>query len=193
MNIKSVLLVLMCFIASTAFAEDSFYCPENEAYIKVGMTESQIIQACGPPLSKHDSGIQVTKRVPVTQLMYSSINSGFNYGGTNNLYDQWSLPKGPAGVSLQVNIMNKKVTGINYNGANTNAMSICSGGSFQVGDNESNVYNACGTPTTVNNSFIDQPIPSNQKPEVWVYQNDKFQSPFSLTIINGKLQSINLQ
>ncbi|WP_133130024.1 DUF2845 domain-containing protein [Legionella yabuuchiae] len=189
---RNFLLFLAASLLPMAiFAQDSIYCPENSAYVKVGMTTDQVLAACGPPLNRQ-VGDRVTKRVAVTQLIYNSLNSGFeSWGGVSNVYDQWSLPQGPSGVNLEVNIMNNKVIGIQFNGSSSNAISMCSGGNIAIGDDQSKVYQACGSPSTVNNTYINQPVPTNQKPEVWVYQNDKFQQPFSLTIINGKLESIS--
>ncbi|GGI85876.1 DUF2845 domain-containing protein [Legionella impletisoli] len=191
MTQKSLLLLVASLFPMATLAQDTIYCPAHAAYIKVGMTAEQVLAACGPPLNRQ-VGDRVTKRVPVTQLIYNSLNSGFDsWGGTTNLYDQWSLPQGPSGVNLEVDIMNNKVIAIKFNGSSSNAISMCSGGSFEIGDDQSQVFQACGSPSTTNNTYINQPVPTNQKPEVWVYQNDKFQQPFSLTIINGKLESIS--
>ena len=70
-------------------------------------------------------------------------------------------------------------------------MSICQGMSVQIGEDVDKVYSSCGTPSAVNETFINQPVPSATKPEVWIYQVDKFQPPISLTFVNGELQSIN--
>ena len=188
---KLVLGVIVLFVSAISYAGQKLYCPENAKYIKIGMTTQQIIAACGPPLSKKKSGTAVTKRVPVQQLIYTSLNSGVPWGGTNNLYQQWSLPTGPEGINLQVNVQNNKVRSIQFNGNDSNALSVCNGGSFQVGDSVSQVYQSCGTPTTVNQSFVNEPVPTTQDPELWVYQVDRYQPPFTLTIINGKLESIN--
>ncbi len=193
-------------------AEQQLYCPQHSGYISVGMTEEQVLGACGAPLSKQSPNTPVTEKVPVTQLIYSSLNSGGAYQGLNSAYyNQWSLPSGTSGIVLQVSIINNKVSAINMSnsndnslnvkntnvstiqisGANTNAASICGGGSLNVGDDVNKVYSACGSPTMTNTSYINQVIPSSNKPEVWIYQIDKYHSPFSLTFVNGKLQSIN--
>ncbi len=184
-------LVLFSPFSSALASSQQLYCPANSGYIEVGMSEEQVMSACGQPLSKQQSKQQPTQRVPVKQLIYSALNTGSVYPGLNSaFYSQWSLPSGQQGVNLQVDIMNNKVASVEIAGSGTNATSLCQGVNIQVGDDANKVYSACGTPSMVNNSFINQPIPSNTKPQVWIYQFDKFQSPVSLTFVNGKLQSI---
>ncbi len=69
--------------------------------------------------------------------------------------------------NLRVDVVNNKVTGVNINGSDTNAASICNDSSFQIGDDVSQVYNACGSPDMVNNTYVLQAIPSTSKPEIW--------------------------
>ncbi|WED42351.1 DUF2845 domain-containing protein [Legionella cardiaca] len=169
-----------------AFAAQSIYCPQNHGYINLGMSVPQVLAACGQPLSRQQSNTPVMQKVPVLQLMYN------NQGSQSAFYGVWSLPVGVnSGAQLQVNIIDNKVSSVSLNGSNTNAFSICGGSMIQVGDPVSKVYGACGNPSLVNNTFINQPIESNQKPEIWTYQTDQFQTPFSLTFVNGKLQSID--
>ncbi|RMX03722.1 DUF2845 domain-containing protein [Legionella jordanis] len=169
-----------------AFAIDSMYCPQNHGYINLGMTPEQVVAACGQPLSKQQSRTPVMQKVPVLQLMYN------NQGSATAFYGVWSLPVGTnSGAQLEVDVINNKVSGIRLNGNNTNAFSICNGNMVQVGDPIGSVYAACGNPSVVNNTYINQPIQSNQAPEVWIYQADQYQTPFNLTFVNGKLQSIN--
>jgi hypothetical protein len=168
------------------------YCPQHSGYIDIGMSVDQVISACGQPISKQPSNKPVTQRIPVQQLIYTALNTGSIYPGLNSaFYDQWSLPSGTTGVSLEVDVTNQKVSAVRINGSSTNAMSLCGGTPVQVGDNVNKVYMACGSPGMVNNTFINQSVPSNTKPEVWIYQVDQYQSPISLTFVNGKLQSIN--
>lgn len=196
----NLLVLPFLLYALPSFAEQSIYCPQHQGYIKIGMTETQILSACGEPLSKQTSRVRATEKVPVQQLIYTTLQidspsdwggNPMDWGGTNNLFQQWSLPSGSKGITAQINIMNQKVVNITLDGSDSNAMSICDGGSFQVGDPESKVYQACGSPNVVNQTFVEQRIPSNQKPEIWIYQFDPYQAPISLTIVNGKLQSIN--
>lgn len=168
------------------------YCPQRAGFIDVGMTEDQVINACGQPLTKQAPNALVTQKVPVRQLIYTALNTGSVYPQLNSaFYDQWSLPSGSTGVSLEVDVINNKVSNVRINGNGVNAMSVCGGMGVQVGDDVGKVYAACGGPSMVNNTFINQPIPSNSKPEVWIYQVDKYQNPISLTFVNGKLQSID--
>jgi hypothetical protein len=150
------------------------------------MTPSQVIDACGPPLSRQESNQAVMQKVPVQQLMFNAA------GAKQVFYGVWAIPTGTdSGAQLQVNVVDNKVKSVNINGSGTNAFSVCGGVSIQVGDPVSKVYGACGNPSVVNNTFVNQPLQSNLKPEVWIYQASEFQSPITLTFINGKLQSID--
>ena len=75
--------------------------------------------------------------------------------------------------------------------SSTNAATVCGGNPVQIGAPETAVYNACGNPTTINQTFINQPVPSSENPEVWTYQIDPYTPPTNLTFVNGVLQSIN--
>ncbi len=177
---------IVSFSVNAMASVQSYYCPQNQGYINIGMTPDQVIAACGQPLSQQQSNQPVMQKVPVQQLMYN------NVGSPTAFYGVWSIPTGTSGgAQLQVNIVDNKVQSVNINGSATNAFSVCGGTSIQVGDPASKVYGACGSPSVVNNTYINQPIQSNQKPQVWIYQPGEYQSPITLTFVNGKLQSID--
>ncbi len=187
------LIFLSCLLCPfTAAFGQQIYCPQNSSYINIGMTQDEVIAACGQPLSKQQANTPATVRIPVKQFIYTALNKGSVYPGLNSaFYEQWSLPSGTLGTSVEINVMNDKVSSVKINGSNTNAISICQGTNFEVGDNVSKVYRACGSPDMINDTFINQPIPSNSLPEVWTYQMNQYQSPINLTFVNGKLQSAN--
>ncbi len=189
---KSVgIFILGSILSCTVNAAQSFYCPQKHAYINVGMTMGEVTSACGDPAYKRRTNNPVVQKIPVTQLMYTTLNPGSVYPGWTTVYNQWSLPSGSTGTSVQVDIINNKITGIKINGSNTNAMTICSGVPVQIGDDSNSVYSACGTPSMVNQSYINKSVPESSQPEVWVYQLDQYQAPISLTFVNGALQSID--
>ena len=191
MKLFYIVLSAVACIPLAATAADSIYCPQKQGYINVGMTQSQVIDACGQPSMKRTSNNPVMKNTPVTQLIYSTLNRGSVYPGWTNVYNMWSLPSGSNGVTLQVNIIDQKVAGINLNGNDTNAITICRGTSIQKGDNVNKVYSLCGSPSLSNNTYISTPVPESESPEVWIYQVNQYEAPFSLTFINGNLQSID--
>jgi hypothetical protein len=184
-------LPLLSLLTFPAWALDTFYCPQHNAYISIGMSAAQVLGACGVPLSKQSSNVAVTQRVAVAQFIYTKINPGTVYPGLNNIYQLWSLPSGTTGVSLEINLIDNKVANIKMNGTSTNTLTLCGGANLEIGAPESQVYSACGTPTMINNTYVNQPVPSSQKPEVWVYQLDQFHAPYTLTFVNGKLESID--
>lgn len=180
------LSIIFLFSSLDAFGVESMYCAGHQDYINVGMTVSQVVAACGEPLSKQKSDKPVMRKIPVLQILYN------NAGAPTAFYGVWNMKVGNnTGTQLQVNIVNNKVSSIQINGGDANAFSICNGNQVQVGDPVANVYNACGTPSVVNRTYINQPVPSKEPPEVWNYQTDEYQPPYSLTFVNGILQSID--
>lgn len=180
--------LISCLLSLTlnTFAANTMYCPQHSGYINVGMSIDQVVAACGQPISKQQSNTPVMQKVPVLQLMYN------NEGSPTAFYGTWNLPVGnTGGAQLEVDVINNKVSGVKLNGSATNAFSICGSTLIQIGDPVGRVYGACGNPSLVNNTFINQAIQSNERPEIWIYQVDPYQPSYSLTFANGKLQSIN--
>ena len=189
---KSLCLFALSFalFPLTAIATDSVYCPQKQGYISIGMSDDQVLRACGQPMSKQVSDVKVAEKIPVTQLIYTTLNQGAVYSGLTSYYNMWSLPSGSGGTTLNVSVIDNKITSVSINGSSTNGMSICGGTSIQVGDDVNSVYSACGSPSLVNETYINKPISKNQHPEIWIYQLNQYQSPISLTFVDGKLQSI---
>ncbi len=194
----------ICWLIALLFpvfgCADAVYCPSLHGYINVGMTQDEVISACGQPSSKSESNQPVTVKVPVQQVVYN------REGSTKAFYGVWALPIGNTpqgyynqsfggnsggGATLQVTIINNKISSVSLNGSSTNAFTVCDNNSVQIGDSVSKLYNACGQPSLVNNSYIEQAVQSATKPQVWVYQFNDYQPAISLTFVDGKLQSIN--
>lgn len=190
------LLIRLALILSTgsSFAADSFYCPTHSATINIGMTVAQVINACGEPKSKQKSTQAFTKKVPVSQLMYNTVlSSGAfdTYSNLANTYQNYNLPTNQGTVNYQIDLIDNKVSAMKMNGADTNALSVCGSVSIQKGDPAEKVYNNCGSPNVVNNSFDNQVIPSETAPEIWTYQFTPYQAPMSIVIVDGVLRAIN--
>lgn len=184
MNIKLTLSIILLGLPFSLFSDQSLYCPQNHAYISLGMSQEQVIAACGQPLSQQDSNQPIMQKIPVQQLIY-------NHQGTSSaFYGVWNIPTGNGGVSLEVDVVNNEVKNIRINGGNSNAFSVCGGVNIQTGDPIGKVYGSCGSPDVVNNTFINQPVPSAKKPQIWIYQPGEYQPTISLTFVDGKLQSI---
>lgn len=182
---KCTPLVLSCLLLlPPSLWASSFYCPENHAYISIGMSELQVTKACGDPVSKKDSNQPVIKKIPATQLVYN------NEGTKTGFYGVWNIPMGSGGLLLQVTLVNNKVQTIEVNGSNSNSVSICKGVNIQPGDPAGKVYSACGNPSTVNQTFITQMVPTQTSPKLWLYQFNQYQKPVVMTFVNGKLHSI---
>jgi len=185
---RTILALLGLSLINTCFADDFKYCARKGGYVRVGMTAAQVVAACGEPQSKLIKNTPVMQKVPMQQLFYN------NLGTDTGFYGVWNMPVstsnvGNGGSKMQVNIVDNKVLSISLDGNNTNALSMCQGQSIQVGDSGDDVRAACGTPRRVNETFIEVPIPSKTKPEIWVY-TDAYQPTLSLTFVDGKLQSL---
>lgn len=162
----------------------SYYCPQNHAYINLGMTPDEVIAACGQPISQQESNQPLQQKIPMQQLIYN------NLGTSTAFYGVWNIPTGSGGVSLEINVVNQKVHSIKLNGSGSNAVSVCQGSNIQPGDSVQKVYSSCGSPSTVNNTFINEIVPTAEKPVIWIYQPGQYQPSVSMTFVNGKLQSI---
>jgi hypothetical protein len=179
----SLALFLLPF---SLFADgESLFCPQNHAYISIGMTPDQVIAACGQPLSQQDSNQPVTQKIPVQQLIYN------NMGTSSAFYGVWNVSTGSSGSRLEISIVDQKVKGIKLNSSDSNAVSICNGNSIEVGDSIEKVYYSCGSPSLTNNTYINEIVPTAQKPQVWIYQFDQYQPSVTLTFVDGRLKSIN--
>jgi hypothetical protein len=177
--------LLLFFLPFSLEAAQSYYCPQNHAYINLGMTADQVIAACGQPQSQQDSNQPLTQKIPVQQLIYN------HQGSSSAFYGVWNVPTGNGGAQMEVDVVNNQIKSIRINGNDSNASSLCSGSSFQIGDPVGRVYGACGSPDVINNTFINQVVPTTQKPQIWIYQPGQYQPSVSLTFVDGKLQSIN--
>jgi hypothetical protein len=185
MKLKIIMSIILLSLSFDLFADQSMYCPENHGYINVGMTANQVIAACGQPITQQDSKQPLLQKVPVQQLIYN------NQGGNNAFYGTWNISTGSGGTSMEIDIVNNKVKAIKVNGSDTNASSICNGANIQMDDEIGKVYNSCGSPSVVNNTYINVPIPTINKPQIWLYKAGQYQPSVSLTFVDGKLQSIN--
>lgn len=180
-------------LTSTLEADTSYYCPQRHAYVSVGMTQDQVISACGQPTAVRDNNSPVVQQVPVKQLIYSILNQGamYYYPGITPVYNMWSLPSGSQGTSVEIDLIDNQVNNIKINGSDSNALSVCQGGRVQVGDSINAVYRACGAPSLINDTYVNKSIPANQKPQVWIYTIDAYQPSVSFTFVNGILKAIN--
>lgn len=182
-----------CFIGLLGFftwlncvyADSSIYCPQNHAYISLGMTQDEVTAACGKPSLVEKSQVPFSKKVPMMQLTYNS------QGSAKAFYGVWSLQVGvTTGSNLQIDVVNDKVYEVHINGESSKAFSICGGTPIVKGDPVGNVYSACGNPSTINNTYITLPISETTFPQVWIYELP-YQASMRLTFVKGKLESID--
>lgn len=187
-------LWIISLISPLCFADSSVYCPAGAQSIQVGASIDQVIQACGQPISQQVSNDPITQQIPMTQLLYNSVkvSAPFQFrAGLSNIYNTYTLPTNQNAVRFEVDVVNNQVYAIRMNGTGTNGLSICGGVQIQKGDPVGKVYGACGNPDSINQSFIDQPIQTQSKPQKWVYQFSPYQPAVTFTVVDGKLQAIN--
>ena len=180
-----------CLCSGVIYADEHFYCPQNHAYIHIGMTPTQVMDACGAPEFKQQSEHPVIERIPTTQVFYTNLNRGAVYQGWDMIYNTWTLPSGELGSSVQIDFIDNKVSSMVINNSSTNLFTVCGGRSIEKGDPLTQVIAYCGTPSMINHSFISSTVSKDLKPEVWVYKLDEYQRPVHLTFVNEILQSIN--
>lgn len=193
-------LLLLQTVTAAAFADQqSYYCAQHSGYINIGMTVDQVIAACGKPLSQQESDKPVMQKIPVQQVFFTGQSSSTAFygvwaipGGSSNygMLEPFGTSNGGNGVRLQVDISNNKIKAAKIDGSEVNAFSICGGINISVGDPANKVFNNCGNPSIVNNTFTQVPVQSKEKPQIWVYQASQYQPAVSLTILGGKLISI---
>ena len=186
-----IFCIITALLSTTAFAEQApFYCPQKHGYIRIGMTEDEVLKLCGTPTSKATSKQAPVEQVPVTQLIYSTLNKQPVFRGYKLIYDTWSLPIGSDGNTLEVDVIDGKVNAIRFNGAEANASSVCGDQSFAVGDLADTVFSACGSPSITNQTYINRTIPGKARPVVWTYSTDPYQPTFKLIFLDGTLRAI---
>jgi hypothetical protein len=186
MKLTSCSGLALLILPFSLFADtQSLYCPQNHAFINIGMTPDEVIAACGQPLSQQDSNQPVLQKIPVQQLIYN------NKGSSTAFYGVWQVQTGSSGSQLEINIVDKKVRSIKLNSSDSNAVSICEGGGIQIGDPVQKVYFSCGSPSLTNNTYINEVVPTAEKPKVWIYQPGEYQPSVTLTFVDGRLKSIN--
>ena len=191
MQSRLCLNLILCLLSGIIYADDQFYCPQHHAYINVGMSPEQVIDACGEPLFKQQSNDPVVERIPTTQVFYTNLNRGAVYQGWDMIYNTWTLPSGELNSSIQVDFIDNKVSKMIINNSQTNVLTVCGGKSIQKGDPLNYVISTCGTPSMINHSFVSSVVRQDAKPEVWMYKIDEYRDPLNLTFVNGILQSIH--
>lgn len=188
---KHAILFTSLLYQSLGVADQApFYCPQNHGYVRIGMTQAEVLRACGKPTAVEKSKKTAVEQVQVTQLIYTTLNPAPVYRGYELIYNTWSLPIGSQGSSLEIDIIDNKVSSIRFNGADTNASSVCGNHQFAVGDLANKVYSACGSPSLTNRTFINRPIKNKSKPEIWTYYIDRYNPSFKLIFIDGTLTAI---
>lgn len=197
MKLKIILSIVSLIVPLSAFASEMFYCPQHQAFIRIGMTMDQVSAACGPPMSDLVSNVPLYNTIQVQQLIYNNQGTDLPFSNENPdnpfryNYLFWApLKSGSGGAQMEVNIVDNKVKLFRINSSNNNAANLCNGYHIQIGDPVGRVYSQCGSPSIINTTYMKEFVPVQGKPKVWVYRLNEFQPAVTLTFVNGHLQSI---
>ena len=155
------------------------------------MTKDDVLRLCGTPTTTEQSKNAAVEQIPVTQLIYSTLTPEPVFRGYKLIYNTWSLPIGSGNSNLEVDIIDGKISAIRFNGTQTNASNICNNQSFAVGDLPDKVFDACGSPSITNHTYVNRAVTSQSKPETWTYATSPYQPTFQLIFMDNELKSIN--
>jgi Protein of unknown function (DUF2845) len=199
-------LSLPFILSSSGFALSNLYCPHGSGMIRIGMNIAEVSQLCGMPATTA-SNTRVVQNLPITRLSYNNFYKGpVYYWNLQKVYQQFSVPSSSNNTTLTVDIYQGKVKSMALNGTGAQSTTACNyKGSTQfagnpspsnntvisVGDSQDAVFSACGSPDTIDNTYIQVPVSKNDKPEVWTYQFDPYSPKYKLIFIQGNLQSID--
>lgn len=190
MKLKNIIPLAFCVTPTSLFAAmDSYYCPQGHGYVKIGMSVDEVSAACGEPISRQDANKPVTSLVPVKQLIYNNQGTDTPYYWYNNYWA--ALKTGSGGIQMEINVVDNRVKLIRVNSSNSNQATVCNGVNIRIGDSLARVYNACGSPSIQNNSYIQQIVTTTAKPQIWIYQLNMYQPKVTFTFADGRLYSIN--
>ncbi len=190
MLVRQLFLISCVACIIPAHAAQSIYCPAHHMYINQGMTQMQVIEACGQPSYKRLKHEPVVEKVPMTQLIYTTLNPQSMYQGLDPIYQTFGLAVGSTDVKVEFNVVDNIITGIKLNGSSTNALSVCNNTNVEVDNPVQAAYSACGNPSMINQTFITRVVPQSDTPEVWTFQA-QYLPDMNLTFVKGTLQSID--
>jgi hypothetical protein len=198
------LFFLPSFLLS-AYAMDGFYCAQKHAFIRVGMTIDEVLQGCGAPQMRQESG-NIVRNQPMTRLSYNNMYKGpVYYWDLNKVYHIFSIPSSSNNSTVTVDIVDNKVRSVNLNGNGVQGTNACqypgstqfggnpsysNGASISVGDSYEQVIQACGNPDYTDETFMPVPVSKSDNPELWIYKMDQYNPSYHLIFINGVLKSV---
>ena len=179
-----VALVFPFLMFSGSVSAESYYCGKNSMFISPGMSQAQVIQACGEPQSKQKRNQQGSQQRPVTQMQFS-IASQKKAGA----YGAFPISVGRRST-LDVTVANGKIVSLSLAGQSSQSISVCGSANIYVGG-PSSALSACGSPNMTNKTFVNVSTGQSEKVEMWTIKPDQYTPGISLTFVNGVLKSIN--
>ena len=96
MLVRNLCSISMAACVFTTQAAQSIYCPAHHMYINTGMSQMQVVNACGQPNYKRQKHEPVVEKIPMAQLMYTGLNAKSMYQGLDPVYQAFNMPMGSA-------------------------------------------------------------------------------------------------
>ncbi len=85
MRLKAWIVLGIFSFPNLNFAQ-SYISPQRAGYVNTGMTQATSIKCVCEPLSKQQSNTPAMQKVPLQQLIYSTLNTGSVYSGLNSAF-----------------------------------------------------------------------------------------------------------
>ena len=178
-SLGALLSTCLC-AAPLAHADDYLYCPHTNDYARLGDSIEQVKQKCGAPLSEMTETVTPETSREVTEFVYNfQPNTAINVG----IFRMF-----PAG--LVVNVFEGKIISIRVEGSMVEGTTYCRPDRMlRVGDNESLVYQLCGTPS-VRRTNVQKITQDPVEETVLTYSESQYLPPVKLQFREGVLTAV---
>ncbi|NKB46595.1 MAG: DUF2845 domain-containing protein [Legionellales bacterium] len=168
---------------------ETFYCPTGGQYANKGMSEAQVIAACGEPDAKQLLDEPAMQQEKVEEIIYAlPIENLYEYNRIMN-------PKRGGGgyIPISFTILKNKVVSIEVDDDEVESTSLCQrrGVQVKIGDTRRRVISLCGNPSFTNKTTRSIPLGDGNVPvSIWTYDFGPYQPKAYMRFIGEKLDSI---
>ncbi|MFN7097136.1 MAG: DUF2845 domain-containing protein [Gammaproteobacteria bacterium] len=182
------ILILFTFFLATAAQADSFYCSSKggNGYINTGDTMQQVQATCGNPTSASQQQTSNVMQEQIQVWIYAP--RVINNNNNNSIYNtQLNTNNNTPSVAFQV--INNQVTAINSSVQGQTQQWRCPNGIISIGASATQLSNACGQPTTMDNNSQQVSVqPHNIV--YWSYQVNQYSKPTIMKFQDGYLVGV---
>jgi hypothetical protein len=175
---------------------ESFYCPKGQ-YVNKGMSEEQVVAACGEPVTKELLDEPAMKQEQVEELIYT-LPADF-LQEFNRILEP---PRAGGHVTVVFTIMDGKVSSIEVDDKEFSSTGICGKrkvtdvrtvgvATISIGDSRRKVFTRCDRPSFVNKATRPVPLGDGNVPvSIWTYDFGPYQPKVYMRFIDEKLDSV---